>query len=299
MLDSHRKRRYKIRQNGVALFLVLLSVFLFYTTSSDRSFLMNIRQFLTDIIAPISYILSRPVVGIHYVVGYVSDYIDVVEENTQLKENHEELLIWKQKSIQLQARLLYYESLLELQPYESYTSLTAHVTADLGGSFVRSVLINVGKNVGIYSGYSVTGKFGLIGRVVSSGLVSSRVLLLNDINSRIPVFIPFVGQSAIMIGDNGIYPTLNFISGETVTIPNGMQVVTSGYDRNIPKGLLVGTVFRNQENELVVRLVEDLGYLDVVRVLKYMGMKQPTHDVELPEILHEGITNNEGCYASC
>ena len=70
------------------------------------------------------------------------------------------------------------------------------------GPFVRSLLINVGKNDDVAIGNPVMSSDGMVGHVINTGPKSSRVLMLSDLNSRIPVASARSGATAILAGDN-------------------------------------------------------------------------------------------------
>ena len=70
---------------------------------------------------------------------------------------------------------------------------------DKNSPYLNSAIINKGRNAGIKLGMPVLSKGNLAGRVVEVNFISSRILLLNDLNSRIPVVISPNGEQAILI----------------------------------------------------------------------------------------------------
>ena len=66
-------------------------------------------------------------------------------------------------------------------------SIAAQLVLDSGGPFMRTLVANAGEAHGVHVGFIAVNENGLIGRVVSVGQRSSRVLMLDDYNSRIPV----------------------------------------------------------------------------------------------------------------
>jgi rod shape-determining protein MreC len=113
------------------------------------------------------------------------------------------------------------------------------VTADSGSPFRQSVLLNVGARDGIMDGWATMDGIGLVGRISGVGQNTSRVILLTDTNSRIPVTVQPSGQRAILVGDNEAAPTLELIENRDLVRP-GDRVVTSGDGKVFPAGLLVG-----------------------------------------------------------
>ena len=114
---------------------------------------------------------------------------------------------------------------------------------------------------------------GLVGRIISSGRNSSRILLLTDFNSHIPVVALSSDVQAILSGNNQPQPELQFLPRQA-ELKDGDLLVTSGRGGQIPVGLPVALVRRDDQDELTVRLLDDLQSLNFIRVV----MAQPTED---------------------
>ena len=113
--------------------------------------------------------------------------------------------------------------------------------AGSGNSFVRAVLISAGHSDGVKAGHAVMAGPGLVGRVVEIGARSANVLLLTDLNSRIPVIVGDQAKRAILAGDNTDITHLDLLSG-TVGVEVGMRVITSGHGGKLPPGIPIGRV---------------------------------------------------------
>ena len=147
------------------------------------------------------------------------------------------------------------------------THVTGVVLADSGSPFRQSVLLNVGARDGIRDGWATMDGIGFVGRIAGVGERSSRVILVTDSNSRIPVTIQPSGQQAILSGDNSSAPPLDFIE-DTDAVQPGDRVVTSGDDGVLPAGLLVGQVVLTADKRLRVILAADYQRLEFLRVLR-------------------------------
>ncbi|MGR3343345.1 MAG: rod shape-determining protein MreC, partial [Paracoccaceae bacterium] len=159
---------------------------------------------------------------------------------------------------------------VRLDPKLSY--VTGVVLADSGSPFRQSVLLNVGARDGIVDGWATTDGLGLVGRIAGVGRNSSRVILLTDSNSRIPVTIQPSGQNAILTGDNTGAPPLEFLESPELVRP-GDRVVSSGDGGVFPPDLLVGHVALGVDQRLRVRLSADYGRLEFLRVLRRQAPK--------------------------
>lgn len=286
-------RRGGISGRGSVLFLLILALLLIYVTESGPRLLTSVRQFAYDLITPVTEFIGRPVAALRQTGSALTDYADLVNENAKLKAQLNELLAWEDRALSLETKIARYETLLNVKTDDQYDFKTSRVVADLGGPFVRTVLINSGKNEGIRVGQAVFGVSGFVGQVVSVGNSSSRVLLLTDLNSRIPVRLEPSGLQAILTGDNTGEPILNFYDDQE-TPEKGARVVTSGYGGRISPGLMIGTVEINRQGQARVKLRENIPNMNYVRVLDFKFIEAPEEETQLPEALEITSQNSNG-----
>jgi rod shape-determining protein MreC len=109
---------------------------------------------------------------------------------------------------------------------------------------------------------------GLVGRLTEVGRRSSRVLLLTDINSKVPVVMEDSRARAILVGNNRNRPELAFLKAKTGVSP-GDRIVTSGVAGAFPPGLPVGVVASVDEGHILVELFIEESRLELVRILDY------------------------------
>jgi rod shape-determining protein MreC len=116
---------------------------------------------------------------------------------------------------------------------------------------------------------------GMIGRIFLAGNHTSWVILLTDLNSRIPVNVEPGNAQAIMAGDNSGAPVLDLLS-QNVTLKPGAQVVSSGDGGLLPPGLAIGTVVGDAQGGYRVVLLADPGASDDVNVVDFkLKTEQP------------------------
>ena len=111
---------------------------------------------------------------------------------------------------------------------------------------------------------------GLVGRISGVGDSTSRVILLTDAASRIPVTIQPSGQQSLLVGDNNPSPLLEFLEDSDQVRP-GDRVVSSGDGGVFPPGILVGQLNQGPDGRLRVRLSSDYERLEFLRVLRSHG----------------------------
>ena len=194
-------------------------------------------------------------------------YARIYAQNQELRRELQQMKAWKEAAVQLEqqnAKLLA-QNQVRLDP--KLTSVSGVVLADSGSPFRQSVLLNVGSRDGIVDGWATMDGLGLVGRISGVGKTTSRVVLLTDTASRVPVTIQPAGQRALLAGDNSTLPPLDFLENPDLVRP-GDRVVTSGDGGVFPAGLLVGQVVQGQDRRLRVLLAADYQRLDFLRVLR-------------------------------
>lgn len=258
----------RILVGGLVLFLFAL--FLLWRIDSPR--VERYRAVLVDrVVSSFDWALV-PVTKLAGMVENFQSYSKIYEQNQELRRELRQMKAWKEAALQLEqknAKLLDLNK-VRLDPKLSY--VTGVVLADSGSPFRQSVLLNVGARDGIVDGWATTDGLGLVGRIAGVGRNSSRVILLTDSNSRIPVTIQPSGQNAILTGDNTGAPPLEFLESPELVRP-GDRVVSSGDGGVFPPDLLVGHVALGTDQRLRVRLSADYGRLEFLRVLRRQAPK--------------------------
>ncbi len=254
---------------GVSV-LLLLGVFLIWRIDSPR--MERFRAQVVDRVVPNMDWMMAPVSGAISLVRDFQSYQRLVEQNQELRREVQQLKMWKEAAVQLEqenARLL---DLNKVRLDPQLTHVTGVVLADSGSPFRQSVLLNVGTRDGIIDGWAAMDGIGLVGRISGVGNNTSRVILLTDTSSRIPVRIQPSGQSALIMGDNTRAPPVNFIENPDTVRP-GDRVVTAGDGGVFPAGLLVGQIAADPGGRLRVRLAADYERLEFLRVLRNPGVE--------------------------
>lgn len=233
----------------------------------DNPRMERLRAAITDrVVPPMAWVMT-PVNGMVRLASDFQSYIQLYEQNQELRRELQQMRAWREAALQLDqenSRLL---DLNNVRIDPALTWITGVVMADSGSPFRQSVLVNVGERDGIRDGWAAVDGLGLVGRIAGVGQRTSRVMLLTDTSSRIAVTVHPSGQKAILTGDNTFYPLLDFIENSDAVRP-GDQVMTSGDGELFPPDLLVGTVALGTDQRLRLRLVADYQRLEFVRVLR-------------------------------
>jgi len=278
----------------------LLGLFLLWRIDSPR--VERLRADLIDTLVPNLEWAMRPVTLLSGMAEDFQSYSRIYEQNQELKRELQQMKAWKEAALQLEqknARLLDLNN-VRLDP--KLTHVTGVVMADSGSPFRQSVLLNVGARDGIRDGWATMDGIGLVGRISGVGERTSRVILLTDANSRLPVTIQPSLQTALLSGENSPLPPLEFIEDSDEVRP-GDRVVTSGDGGVFPAGLLVGQVVLGSDKRLRVDLAADFQRLEFLRVLRSHdfevisdagGLIVPPVTVPLPDTSAEALESAAG-----
>jgi len=249
---------------GTLVFL-LLALFVIWRIDSPR--VERFRAALVDRVVPSFSWAMVPITKAAAMIDDFQSYTRIYEQNQELRRELQQMKAWREAALQLEqknARLL---DLNQVRLDPMLTHVTGVVLADSGSPFRQSVLLNVGERDGIRDGWATMDGIGLAGRISGVGRTTSRVILLTDSNSRIPVTVQPSGQRALLSGDNSSAPPLEFLEKPDLVRP-GDRVVSSGDGGVFPAGLLVGQVAQGPDRRLRVRLAADYERLEFLRVLR-------------------------------
>jgi len=233
----------------------------------DKARAERIRGASTDRVGPKFGGARSPVTWAGRLIEEFEGYARVYEQNQELRRELQRMKEWREAAIQLEqenARLL---DLNKVRLSPDLTYVTGVVLTDSGSPFRRSVLLNIGADDGIQDGWAAMDGLGLVGRISGVGPRTSRVLLLTDGNSRIPVTIEPSGKRAILAGDTTAVPTLEFVENPE-DVRAGDRIVTSGDGGVFPPDLTVGSVVLGADGRLRVRLSAETSRLEFLRVLR-------------------------------
>jgi len=248
------------------LFLIIAAFAIMLLGKADTLVVERARSSVVDVVAPVMDALSRPIATVSEGVDRVENFFSVYSENAQLREQNARLLEWQSAALALAAENSTFRKMLNFVPERGASFAAARVIGDSGGVFVRSVLINGGMVDGIQKGDAVVNGDGLIGRVAESGRRSGRVLLLSDLNSRIPVVGEKSRVRAILAGDNSPLPRLDFLP-PNARLAVGDRIVTSGHGGVFPAGLPVGRISSIGDGGVRVEPFADFYRLEYVRII--------------------------------
>jgi rod shape-determining protein MreC len=252
---------------------VLLALVLVWRIDSPR--VERLRMAIIDRIVPSAEWVMAPVTGLTRLITDFQSYQRLVEQNAELRRELQQMKAWHEAAMQLDQENAKLRDLTNVQLDPNLSYITGVVLADSGSPFRQSVLLNIGGRDGIMDGWPAMDGVGLVGRISGVGQETSRVLLLTDTSSRIPITIQGSGQTAVLSGDGTLNPPIEFLENPDLVRP-GDRVVTSGDGGVFPADLLVGQVALGTDRRLRVRLAADYERLEFLRVLRSQPREQIT-----------------------
>ena len=231
-----------VAQRSAYLLLLSAAVALMILDKAGSPFIERLRIAITDVAAPALGAISHPVAAINNTIAEVQELLYLRSENALLRADVERLRHWEATARKLEQENLVLQDMLKVgSETELRAVATARVIGDSGGPFVRTMLLDSGRRKGVRKGQAALSGDGLVGRIVEAGERSSRILLLTDLNSRVPVVVEETRERAILAGDNSDRPRLDFVAKMDRLRP-GDRIVTSGHGGMFPPGLPIGVV---------------------------------------------------------
>jgi len=266
-------------QRFAFLALIAATFALMMLGKADVVVLERVRSIASDAATPILNALSRPAATVSEMAERIHEIAAIDEENARLRAENERLLHWQHIARELAAQNEQFKALLNFTTPPAQSFITARVVADAGGAFVRSLLINAGERDGVKKGQAAVTGTGLAGRVIAVGERSARILLITDLNSRIPVELESSREQAVLAGDNTDLPQLVHLA-ERVPVSVGERVITSGRAGAFPPGLPVGIVTAVNDSDIRVKPYIEWSRLEFVRVIDFGtdGILAPTFE---------------------
>jgi rod shape-determining protein MreC len=256
-------------QNRLFVLLFVIAVVLLSVSRGQGELTALVRGAGDDLAASAMELVAGPAAEANRWIEGAGTVLSVYEENQRLRDENARLRMAQGELGELQRKVRRYEELLRVPTEAPVGGVAGRVIADMSGPFVRSVLVSVGREQGVVHGQAVVDDRGMLGRIIGTGKRSSRVLLLTDLSSRIPVIVEGANLKAILAGDNSDQPTLEYLPpGSRLTA--GARVLTTADGGVLPPGLVVGIVVRGTTSPRVSLFTSERR-ADFVRVLKYQA----------------------------
>lgn len=232
-----------------------------------KPFYERVEQELFEGVAWVQGVFIHPFSETHALLKNTHTLMHLQEEHARLSQENEQLK-WRLQSLEgLDHENTILRQHLHIPMFEKYGHLTAKILVSPYDGIHHFFLIAAGHKDGLEKDQAVIVKEGIVGRLEKVGRHVSRVLLLNDPNSRIPVTTVTSQQKAILAGDGTFLPTLVYV-GDVHKIQPGEKVVTSGMGGIFPAELPVGIVDEVTNGKIRIRPYVPFHHIEWVHILK-------------------------------
>ena len=255
------------RKIETVLFSFLCVIFLI-VSKVNSGFSEKVSFGFIGVSMPIVKVISLPFNASINLLTNFRELVEAKKENEVLKEDLAKLKSFYIKSLNVHQENKELRSILDFVTSKSSHFKVARIIGRSHQIFNQKVFIDAGKNSNLKEGAIVTGDRGVIGRVSEVGEDKSRLILLNDASSRIPVITSKTRTRAILAGNNsGIMEMLYLPKNHKIEV--GDWVFTSGDGDTLPPGLLVGVVKKVDKDSAFIAMIEDVNNADIVTIISY------------------------------
>ena len=265
LLKKGAKQRFSL------FFLISLSILIVTLDKLSVPFIQTTRAILNDVVYEIAVVAGVPGNLLGYLIKEKDIHFSIVEKNKALEKEVEALkkdrydnLFLKTENESLKQALNFYNTPTD----DTDTLVVGKVLLDQESPFLKSFIINKGKKDGIIKGMTVFSKSYLIGTIVESNFLTSRVLLITDLNSKVSVILQDTGVNAILTGaGKKTNLILEYLPEDFEPAPNKI-IYTSGKDGFLAAGLPIAETYLNDKNELKIKSLADPQQASIVHVVK-------------------------------
>ena len=258
------------KQRFSLLALLFFSILLIVLSKFNFTAINYLKLGINEVVFRTSFIVSLPEKYISYSFHAIEEHIDLYKDNNLKKEELKKLKSEKYNVNFLEAENKRLKKVLE-DISSSSEAIIAKVIIDKQSPFLRSIIINKGSKNEIKKGMAVLSDSYLVGKVIEVNFMTSRVLLLSDLNSKIPVTIEPGGIQSILSG-NGVSDGVIQYTKDKMPINGEGVIYTSGAGGLLKSGIPIGKIKHN-ENKNNVDFFVDFSQLRFVRILSYSEEK--------------------------
>ena len=253
------------KQKFSLLTLVFFSIFIIVLSNFNFKAIIVTKSIIKEIVYRSSFIVSIPenlvkssYLNINEYSNYYKEYKITKEELDQLKSENISTKIIKSENEEL-------KSLIDGYTITS-NKILAKVIVDHESPFLRSIIINKGSKEKIKIGTNIYDRSYLVGRVIEVNYTNSRVLLLTDLNSNIPVSITPGNVQAIVVGNGDGKGEIKYIKNDLINkIDDKGIAYTSGTGSIFKSGIPVGIIdFKDENEKMLINFYSDFTQLKYV-----------------------------------
>ena len=235
------------QQKFSLLTLVFISIFIIFLSTLDFKVIRYLKIGINEVVYRSSFVVSIPENFIKRSFTEVSEYSTFFKSYKRDKIELDNL-----RSSNISNEIIFNENKELKGLIDDYVSssnkILAKVIVDHQSPFLKSIIINKGSKDDIKIGTNIYDKSYLVGRVIEVNYKTSRVLLLSDLNSNVPVTISPQNVQAIISGKGNDYGQIKYIkSGLSKDFTDKSVIYTSGTGAVFKSGIPIGKIIMKDE----------------------------------------------------
>ncbi len=257
----------------VVAVVVALGLFVAGRRADSHGPLTTTRRSVENALGGASGVLSTPIRWLADASDAGRAYILASSQNRQLHRDLAAAQTWRDQAIALREENARLRALLGVRTDPPIPMVGARTVLDARGPFANTRIADAGSDRGVVEGNPVLGEHGLVGRVTGVAPQVSRIMLLTDVESRTPVLVARTNGRAILTGDGGATPKLEYLRTHDA-LREGDRILTSGDGGVLPRGLPVGVAVKGLDGGWRVALDADASPIDFVRILLFSDFSQ-------------------------
>ena len=259
-------RRKQTNHRLSQIVIISMGFFLILVGKADVTAVRYMQGGIIEVFAPVYSFITVPVDSVETLFEGVQTVASLRTKAKRLTVENRRLRQWQQLAESLEVENRQLRSVLGAVIPPEWNAITARVIVVPGGNFNHSMILEHGPGHKISRGSAVVTSEGLVGYIISSGEHFSRVLLISDVNARIPVILSDSSWPGLAVGKNSLSLKLDFLPAESR--PSQKEaVVTSGHGGLLPAGILLGRVSSITKEQVLVTPSVELRKLSFVTIL--------------------------------
>ena len=255
--------------------LIFFSIFIIVLGKYNFKGINFLKLSLKELVYRTTFIVSVPENFVISSYQTIHDHFSLYSNYENLKKDYESLKATKLNTDFLKSENEALKSKINDVSTQS-SELLAKVIIDKKSPFLRSVIVNRGSKDNVILGMAVLDEKFLVGKVVEVNYSTSRVLLLSDLNSKIPVSIEPNGVQSILSGSGSNFGEIQYIK-EDYQLDSDFEIFTSGSGGIFRSGIPIGKTILNAGSGLdtiKVKFHSDFSQLRLVKIVSFEEVKQ-------------------------
>ena len=260
------------KQRFSLVVLIFFSLTILFLGKYDFKGINILKSGLNEFVYRATFIISAPENFVKNTYNLTLSHINLYNDHIKLKKDFNAL-----QAESLNNDFIISENRILKSKIEDIVDVSSEILAkvlvDKQSPFLKSVIVNRGSKDKVKLGMAVLDGEFLIGKVVEVNYRTSRVLLLSDLNSKVPVSIEPNSIQSILTGTGQNVGKLQYTQLDNLDLKKGDQIYSSGSGGIFKSGIPIGKInFIDDNNESYVLFHSNFSQLRLVKIVLYENL---------------------------